>query len=174
MNDFASRFGRAIRLDASLYEEVEHDESALTQAMLIVALTSVAGGLGLATYMPGIAGLFWGVLATFLSWFFWAVVIYLVGGKMLATKETQTDMGELLRVIGFAAAPGVFRILGVFGPMREAVYIISSVWMLIAMVIAVRQALDFLSTSRAVVVCFIGVLFQFVIALSVYKIAQML
>ncbi len=171
MSNFPNRFARAIRLDKNLYEEVEHDSSALTQAMLVVALSSVAGGLGLSPYVPGLAGLFWGVLGAFLSWFMWAAVIYLVGGKLLATKDTQTDLGELLRVIGFAAAPGVFRILGIYGPAREIIILITGLWMFAAMVIAVRQALDFLSTMRAFVVCVLGILLQYAVLLLIYRMA---
>ena len=172
MSDFANRIGRAIRLDPNLYEEVEHDTSALPQAMLVVALASVAGGLGLTSYMSGIAGLFWGVLGSFLAWFLWASVIYLIGGKILATKETKTDLGELLRVIGFSAAPGLFRILGVYTPIREVVIVVTSIWMLIAMVIAVRQALDYLSTLRAVVVCLLGVLLQTGVLVLIYRASE--
>ena len=65
-------------------------------------------------------------------------------------------MGELLRTTGFSSSPGVLRILGVIPGLMTIVFVISSIWMLVAMVVAVRQALDYTSTGRAVGVCLIG------------------
>ncbi|MEO5740731.1 MAG: hypothetical protein ABIS29_09075, partial [Vicinamibacterales bacterium] len=78
--------------------------------------------------------------------------------------QTQTDVGELLRTIGFAASPGILRILGVVPVIGGTIYVISTVWMLVAMVIAIRQALDYKSTGRAVVVCIITGLIGVVMA----------
>jgi hypothetical protein len=40
------------------------------------------------------------------------------------------------------------------------VFLVASIWMLVAMVIAVRQALDYKSTLRAIGVCAIGWVIQ--------------
>jgi hypothetical protein len=58
-----------------------------------------------------------------------------------------------MRTTGFAAAPGVFRILRVIPGLAVPVLVVSSVWMIAAMVVAVRQALDYRTTARAVAVC---------------------
>lgn len=172
MSDIGNRIGRAIKLDASLYEEVEHDDSALAESMLVVALSSIAAAIGFTGTYLGIEGLFWGVLTAFAAWFFWAATIYLVGGVILATPETRTDMGELLRVLGFASAPGMLRILGVFLPIQGIVFGVCTIWTLVATVIAVRQALDFLSTWRAVAVCVLGLVFQYGIVLLFMRMAN--
>ena len=46
MASLVDRMMRAARLDANLYEEVEADTSTMGQAMTIVVLSSVAGGIG--------------------------------------------------------------------------------------------------------------------------------
>jgi hypothetical protein len=50
----------------------------------------------------------------------------------------------------------VLRILALISPIAGAVFLVCTVWMLVAMVVAVRQALDYSGTARAVAVCAIG------------------
>jgi len=166
MNTYTNRITRALKLDPSVYEEIENDKKAITQAMATVALASVAAGVG-ASVPIGAAGLFWGIFATFVGWLVWAGIVYVVGVKMLATSHTISGIGELLRVIGFSSAPGFFRILGVFQPFQAIIFLVTGIWMLAAMVVAVRQALDFTSTARAIGVCLIGWLIQALIIVLV-------
>ena len=65
-------------------------------------------------------------------------------------------MGELLRTIGFASSPGVIRVIGFIPFLGTIVSFVAGIWMLVAMIIAVRQALDYKSTWRAIAVCVIG------------------
>jgi hypothetical protein len=159
MQGLGNRMVRAAKLDVHLYEEVEADPGALRQAMLMVVLSSLAAGVGGAA-SGGIGGLFFGTLAALVSWFVWAWLVYLIGTKVLPEPQTHADLGELLRVTGFSSAPGVIRVLGVVPGLAAIVTLIAAVWMLVAMVIAVRQALDYSGTGRAVIVCLIGWLVQ--------------
>ena len=97
-------------------------------------------------------------------WLFWAIATYIVGVYLMPEPQTRTNVGELLRTIGFAATPGILRIFGVVPVVGGTIYVVSTVWMLIAMVIAIRQALDYNSTGRAVVVCIITGLIGVVMA----------
>ena len=153
MSSFAERFIGAARLDPEIYEEVEADKTATRQAILVVVLSSVAGGIGLTG--EG-AGLIVGTVAALLGWVIWAVLIYFLGAKIFPQPQTRVDVGELLRTTGFAAGPGVLRVLGVVPGLGVLILLAVSLWMLVAMVIAVRQALDFTSTGRAVMVCAAG------------------
>jgi len=155
MSQLTDRMMRAARLEPDLYEEVEADKSSMGQAMTVVVLASIAAGIG-TMGDNGIVGLFTGALFALFGWYIWAFVTYLVGTRLLAQPQTSSDVGELLRTTGFSSAPGVLRIFGfipVFGPVLNMVV---AVWMLVAMVIAVRQALDYTSTARAIGVCIIG------------------
>lgn len=91
-----------------------------------------------------------------LAWAAWALVIFEIGVRVMPGPETQSNVGELLRTMGFAAAPGCLRVLGVLPGVTIPVFAVTAVWMLAAMVVAVRQALDYESTARAVVVCGLG------------------
>lgn len=155
MSNFTDRIIRAARLDAQLYEEVEADKSAMGQATTVVVLSAIAGGIG--TYATGgFAGVIGGTIGSLIGWYIWAFLTYFVGTRFLPELTTEADMGELLRTIGFASAPGLIRVLGVVGPLGPFVFLVASIWMLVAMIIAVRQALDYTSTWRAVGVCLIG------------------
>ncbi len=159
MSDFNSRIIRAAKLDVRLYEEVEADTTALKQAMGVVVLSSIAAGIGTIS-KGGISGIIIGTILALAGWYIWAYITYFIGTKLLPEAQTKADHGELLRTIGFSSSPGLIRILCVIPGLFGIVTIIASIWMLIAMVIAVRQALDYKSTIRAVAVCIIGWIIQ--------------
>jgi hypothetical protein len=159
MNQFVDRMIRAAKLDVHLYEEVEADKGAMGQAMGVVVLSSLAGGVGL-MQQAGAMGVAISTVASLLGWVVWAFLTYIIGTKLLPEPQTQTDHGELLRTIGFSSAPGIIRIVGIIPVLNTLVTLLAGAWMLVAMVIAVRQALDYHSTYRAIGVCVIGWLVQ--------------
>ena len=155
MAQLLSRMLRASLLDAELYEEVEADRDATGQALVVVALSAVAAGIGSIENSGGV-GILWSTLAALAGWYVWAYATYFIGTRILSTPETVADHGELLRTIGFSSAPGVLRVLGVLSPIAGVVFLVCAAWMLVSMVVAVRQALDYRSTGRAIAVCAIG------------------
>ncbi len=162
MASFTDRMIRAAKLDVTLYEEVEADKGAMGQAMGVVILSSVAAGIG-TIGTTGIKGLFFGTAVALLGWFIWAFLTYFIGTRLLPEPQTKADHGELLRTIGFSSSPGVLRVLGIIPMLGAILNFIIGIWMLVAMIIAVRQALDYKSTWRAVGVCLIGWIVQIAI-----------
>ncbi len=161
MASMVDRMVRAAKLDPHLYEEVEADKGALGQALGVVVLASIAGGVG-SGGLGGLSGFFIGTAAALIGWFVWAALTYFIGTRILPEPNTRADLGELLRTIGFASSPGLLRVLGLIPGVTGIVFLISGIWMLAAMIIAVRQALDYRSTLRAVGVCVIGWIVQIV------------
>jgi hypothetical protein len=159
MTNFTERMVRAARLDVALYEEVEADTNALGQAMGVVLLSSIAAGLGSIT-QGGMGGLILITISALIGWYVWAYLTYFIGTKLLPESQTHTNHGELLRTIGFASSPGLIRVVGLIPGLTGIVFLIASIWMLMTMVVAVRQALDYTSTLRAVGVCVIGWIIQ--------------
>lgn len=159
MTNFRNRIIRAAKLDVSLYEEVEADKGALGQAMGVVVLSSVAAGVAIVTE-GGLGGILMGTIMALIGWYVWAYLTYLIGTKLLPEPQTKADLGELLRTIGFSSSPGLIRVLGIVPALRVIVFPAAQIWMLVAMVIAVRQALDYTGTLRAVAVCVIGLIVQ--------------
>jgi hypothetical protein len=155
MRSFGERVKGAIGLDVGVFEEVEADGTATSQAMTIVILASIASGIGVGL-RAGLQGLLLASITSLVGWLLWAGITYFIGTHILPTASTSTSWGELLRTTGFAAAPGLIRILGIIPLLGNVIYFAVSIWMLAAFVIAVRQALDYTSTGRAIAVCLTG------------------
>lgn len=155
MASFTERVVGAAKLDVRIFEEVEADTSATGQAMAVVLLASLSGGLAALGHGMSL-GIVSTAIGSLVGWFLWAFLTYWIGTKLMPEPQTQSNLGELLRTIGFASAPGILGILGGAPLFGWIISFVIAVWMLVAMVIAVRQALDYQSTGRAVVVCLIG------------------
>jgi hypothetical protein len=145
----------AAKLDARVYEEVEVDERAFRQSLLVVMLSSMATAVGISGRV-GIAGLLTGLGGGLLGWFLWAGLTFLIGTRLLPVRETEANLGQLLRTTGFATAPAILAVLGLAPALTGFISFITDVWVLAAFVVAVRQALDYRSTWRALAVCAIG------------------
>ena len=168
MTGFQDRMLRAAKLDVNLYEEVEADSGSMRQAMGVVVLSSIAAGIG-SINIGGLGGILMGTIASLIGWYIWAYLTYYIGTKFLPEPQTKADPGELLRTIGFSSSPGLIRVLGIIPGLGGVVFLVASVWMLMAMVIAVRQALDYESTLRAVGVCVIGWIIQALILVALFS-----
>jgi hypothetical protein len=162
VSNFISRIIRAARLDVNLYEEVEDDKGALKQALVVVILSSAAAGLA-HIGGAGIGGIIIGIVIALIGWIVWAFLTYIIGTKLLPEPQTSSNPGELLRTVGFSSSPGLIRVLGIVPGLSKPAFFIAAIWMLAAMVIAVRQALDYQSTWRAIGVCVIGWIIQLLI-----------
>jgi len=157
VTSFPIRLIGALALDPTIYEEVEADPRATSQACLVVLMSSVSAGIGAFGWTDGsirrilfISGL------ALMSWTAWALVTFAIGTKLMPDPQTRSNVGELMRTIGFASAPGILRVFGVVPGATIPAFAITAIWMLCAMVVAVRQALDYTSTARAIAVCVIG------------------
>ena len=160
-SSFVQKMIRAARLDVTLYEQVEADEKVTTHAVAVVVLAAIAAGIG--AKGGGLFDILMGSLVALVSWYVWAYLTFWIGTRILAEPGTHSSHGELLRTIGFSASPGLIRVFGVIQPLREVIFLITAIWMLLTMVIAVRSALDYRSTGRAVGVCAIGWIVQAVL-----------
>jgi len=167
MQNYIDRIVRAAKLDINLYEEVEADKGAMGQAMGVVVLSSIAAGIG-SIGTIGVKGIIIGAITALIAWYVWAYMTYFIGAKILPEPQTKADHGELLRTIGFSSSPGLIRVLAIIPGISGIIFAIASIWMLIAMVIAVRQALDYQSTLRAVGVCIIGWVIQAIILMILF------
>jgi hypothetical protein len=154
MARFVARFIGAALLRPETYEDVEADSRALGQAIAVVLLSSIAAGVGswgAAAGRPIVLAVI--IVVALLVWLAWAYLTYEIGARLMPTARTQADVGQLLRTLGFASAPGVLRVFGIIPGATTPVFAVTELWMLMAMVVAIRQALDYTSTARAAAVC---------------------
>ncbi len=154
---FIKRVIRALLLDPAVYEEIEHDKRAMWQAALVVLLASLSRGL-YAYNVGDYVGLVVSTVTNFVLWILLSFLIYIIGTKLFPESETRSDQWEIMRVLGFASAPGMFRVFASVPHLTAIVFLIVWVWTLSAMIVAVRQALDFRSTWNAIWVCVVGLI----------------
>jgi len=169
MATFVQRMIGAAKLDVPVIEEIEADRDATMPALGVVVLAAIAAGIG------GVAGggRGFGVLlvSSLFGWVFWAFLTWVIGTKFLATPDTKSDMGELLRTMGFAQSPGLLRVFSFIPVLGWLIDFVVMIWLLAAMVVAVRQALDYTSTGRAVAVVILGWLINVAIAATALGLA---
>jgi len=171
--DFAAminRVVRAARLDVDFYEKVEADTSLTQEALIVVVLVSVAGGIG--SFLAGIfsgsigsalLGLILSVVLGVISYYIWAYVTYFVGTELF---EGTADVGELLRTLGYASGPRVLSILTFIPCLGPLAGLVGAIWALVAGVVAVRQALDF-DTTKTILTVVIGWVIVFIVTILV-------
>lgn len=156
-HNFLERLFGALRLDSTIYAEVEHDPDATGQAAGVVILTAMAASF--AAPEPGFGEIVGGVFGSLLGWLISTWLIWVIG---VVWMKHSSDYPELLRTLGFASAP---QIIVVFGLVANAEWIVflAALWSLAAYVIAVREALD-VTTGRAIGVCLIAAGLRFAVA----------
>jgi Yip1 domain len=161
------RMIRASKLDVALYNEVEADVTATTQALTVVVITALASGIGAALSLllagrpgPAIAALIGGIVAQLVGWAIWSWVMYFVGTRLFHGTATY---GELLRTLGFAYSPGVFLVLRFIPIVGGLIALGVLIWRLIASFIAIREALD-LETGNTIATVIVGVIAYIVVA----------
>jgi len=165
-NTFLQRLVGAAALDTAIYEEVEADPGATPQAMAVVVLSSIAMGIGargLGANSSAIA--LFGVIAL-ITWAAWALLMFEIGTRLLPGRRTRSNPYELLRTLGFAATPGFAAVLASVPEVAVTVLAGTWLWMMAAMVVAVRQALDYEHTSRAIAVVGLGAALALTVALG--------
>lgn len=133
---------RAMKLDTDFYNTVERDASFTPQAFVVVVVANGLAGIGTAIALADVSvlgGIVGSIAAGLVNWVVWSALALFIGTRLFGGTA---DMGEMLRVLGFAQAPLMIGIIPYLG-------IVGSVWMIVASVVAVREGLDF-STGRAI------------------------
>ena len=163
---FGQRLTGVLKLQAATFEEIEADTSATGQALAVVILGSIAYGIGIGL-VGGVTDGLGVTIGALVGWVMWAVVTYLIGARLMPEPGTRSDVGELLRVIGFSNAPQLFGVFAFVPVLGYVVQVVVAFWILATTIMAVRQALDYRSTVRAAAVVLIGwVLFMIIMMIS--------
>jgi hypothetical protein len=176
MGLFLYRLIGASVLDASMYEGIEADRSRGTslQALATVILSSLAAGFGAGSVLGSHLLTFASVTGlALLIWLSWSMLMFQIGTRLLPEPQTRADWPELLRTVGFAAAPGLLQVFAILPRMAIPVFVGTGIWMFAAMIVAVRHALDFTSTRRAMAVCGIAGLLSIGLAIVVGLLLEM-
>lgn len=144
------RMKGAALLQVDVYEEVEHDVTATSQAAGVVAIVAVCAAIG--GVDGGVGGILANMVGAFVGWLIWSGITYLIGTSIFQGVATW---GELLRTIGFAQSPGVLYVLGIIPVIGGLAKFGLWIWLLVTGLVAIRQALD-VTTGKAVVTALLG------------------
>lgn len=156
----------AARLSVETFEEVEHDRSATIQALVVVIVVAAISGIGsflISDEVTLLDSVIFGAVRGVVAWAIWALVTWIVGATILKTTDTEADWGQLARVTGFAQTPGLLNILIFIPWVGWAIGLAAFLWQFAAMLVGIRQALDYTSTWRA----FFVILISFIVVLIV-------
>src|SRR5262245_5827712 len=165
MADLTGRMIGAMQADVKTFEEIEADPNAMTQAITVIVIASVAALIG-NFFRSGIAGGIAGLIGSLLGYALFSFLVFIIGTKLMPEPATKTDFNEAFRTIGFAASPGVFNILAIIPFLGPLISLLVGLWSLVIAVIAVRAVLDYSNTGRAIIVCLIaGVICWIVVAI---------
>jgi hypothetical protein len=171
MADLTGRMIGAMQADVKTFEDIEADPTALPQAVTVIVLAGVAALIG-NFFRVGILGGIVHLVAMLVEYALFAVLVFVIGTKVMPEPTTTADFSETFRTVGFAAAPGVLNVLAIIPILGVLVSFVIGIWSLVIGVIAVRQVLDYSSTGRAIVVCLIaGAICWFVVVLLILPFA---
>jgi hypothetical protein len=155
------RMVRAAKLDVDFYNEAERDTSLNQEALLVVIIVSLAGGIG--TLLSGLIDGTTGIGATLLgavvtivlgvvNYYIWSYVTLYVGTKLFGGKA---DAGEMLRTLGYSHTPRLLGLLSFIPCVGPFISLVGAILSLVAAVVAIREALDF-DTGKAILTAIIG------------------
>jgi hypothetical protein len=157
---FFRQIVRAAALDEQFYRELSEQAAdvraaTLRRALLVVLLSGAAAGVGMWHHL-GPVRLVWSGFIELGGWFAWAVLMYLIGTKLLPRPGMSVDIGTFLSVVGFSGAPGLLRVLGLIPKIDVILFFAALVWMLMAAVAAVKAVFEYTGIWQAVAVVVIG------------------
>lgn len=166
MATLGQRMAGAMQADAATFEEIERDPNAMGQAVAVIVIAGVAALIG-NIFRSGMANGIVALITSIIGYGVWAVLVTLVGTKLMPEPQTKADFAETFRTVAFAASPGIFNVLAIIPVLGWLVMLAVNLWSLVIMVIAVRVVLDYTSTARAFVVCLIGFVIYWILVVVI-------
>ena len=163
---FGDRVVGAMKLDPNAFEDVERDPTAIGQSVGVIALAAVAAGIG-NVYYGGLTGIVRGAFMSIIGFLVWSLIIWLVGTKVMPEPATKADYPETFRVLGFSAAPGLASVVTIIPILGWLLMLVIWLWEIAAMVIAVRQVLDYTTTGKAIIVVLIGFVINIIVTVVI-------
>ena len=162
MASLPERMVGAMKADVKTLTEIEADPNALPQAVAVIVIAGVAALIGNIWRESGIMGGIFGLVASLIGYGVGALLVFLIGTKVMPEPGTKASFQEVFRTLGFAASPGVFNVLVIIPFLGPLIGFFIGIWSLVIAVVATREVLDYTSTGRAIIVCIIAAAIVFV------------
>jgi hypothetical protein len=157
------RMTGAMKADVKTFQEIEADPTAIGQAVTVIVIAGIASLIG-NVWRIGISGGLMMLIANLCGYALWALLVVLIGTKLMPEPATKADFNEGFRVIGFTAAPGVFNVLAIIPFVGPLISFAIWIWMVVVGVVAVREVLDYSNTGRAIIVCLIAAVICWIVS----------
>ena len=155
--EFLTIFSKSLKLDRSLYRDNRYfGEAGIYFAGLIMILDGVAGAVAANSIVKtsiGISG-----LTAIITWFVWAIFIYVIGVKLFSDKETKITFKKILIAVGYAHAPGLLRFFAVTPEFAIPIIFLTQFWIFASLIIATKQILNLKSSFKAFGIVFLSFL----------------
>tara|TARA_Y100000590_G_C15223851_1_gene827315 strand:- start:41 stop:577 length:537 start_codon:yes stop_codon:yes gene_type:complete len=156
---------RSIKLDKSLYKDPNtFGELSLYYAGLIMLLDGVAGAMALGTFYK--SNVFLSGITSLMSWFVWAILIYVVGVKLFPEEDTSTSFKKILVTVGLAHAAGLFRFFVFLPSLVVPIVFFTQFWIFAALIVGIKEVLNFKSNFKSAGVILIVFLVISIVSLS--------
>lgn len=167
------RMVRVIKLDPSLFEEIVTDPATHAHSIWAMALFAMATAFGFFGRVGGTAVNI-ALITTMLAWYVWAFSLFYVGTRLLRSDKGHADRKTVLRVVAFACAPGIIRLLGIIPQSTMVLMIVSSVWILVAAIFGLKKVFPHTATLNIAVVTigtwFAATLFQAILMVTLLSV----
>ena len=155
--EFLSIIVRSIKLDKTLYKDNKNfGEAAIYYAGLIMILDGIAGAVAANTIIKTAVAL--SGLTSILTWFVWALFIFVVGVKLFPDKESKVPFKKILIGVGFAHAPGLLRFFAVTPDLMIPIIFLTQFWIFAGLIISTKQILNLKSSFKSFGIVFLSFL----------------
>tara|TARA_X000001036_G_scaffold128581_1_gene121570 strand:+ start:107 stop:649 length:543 start_codon:yes stop_codon:yes gene_type:complete len=155
--EFLNIIFKSIKLDKSLYSDPKNfGEASIYFAGLIMILDGIAGAVAANTVIKTAVAM--SGLTAIITWFIWAIFIFVIGVKLFPEKQTKVPFKKVLAAVGFAHAPGLLRFFAVTPELMIPIIFLTQFWIFAALIISTKQILSLKSNLKSFGIVFLSFL----------------
>ena len=163
--DFLNIIFKSIKLDKSLYTESKNfGEASIYYAGIIMIMDGMAGAVAANSVIKTAIAM--SGLTAILTWFIWAIFIYVIGVKLFPDKQTKIPFKKVLTAVGFAHSPGLLRFFAVTPDLMVPIIFLTQFWIFASLIVATKQILNLKSNFKAFGIVFLSFLIIAFLSLS--------
>ena len=146
--EFLNIIVRSLKLDKTLYKENKYfGEAGIYFAGLIMILDGVAGAVAANSIVKTSIGM--SGLTAIITWFVWAIFIYVIGVKLFSDRENKVTFKKVLIGVGYAHTPGILRFFAITPDFVIPIIFLTQFWIFACLIISTKQILNLKSSFKA-------------------------
>ena len=155
--EFLNIIFKSIKLDKSLYSDNKNfGEASIYFAGLIMTLDGIAGAVAANTIIKTAVAM--SGLTAILTWFVWAILIFVIGVKLFPEKQTKVPFRKILTAVGYAHAPGLLRFFAITPELMVPIIFLTQFGIFAALLISTKQVVILKSNFKSFGIVFLSFL----------------